>query len=260
MNPIKLALITGASSGLGKALSIALSKQGIPLLLTARSEDKLSALASSLPTACEILPCDLTLREDRLKLIAYIQKKQPDLIINNAGFGLYGPATSLPLEALEEMVEVNVEALMELSVEGAKALQSAQKTGTILNISSATAFFPYPTFCVYAATKAFVNTFSMGLDAEMKKFGIRVLTVCPGQIDTEFRKRASQGFPQKKDRISLSAERAAELILKQLETRKALRIIDWRYYCAIVLSRLLPKRLLQALLERSLKERYINRK
>lgn len=257
MQIAKLALITGASSGLGKALSHLLSKRGIPLILTARNEEKLKKAALDLPSSTQILRCDLTHPEDRKELIRLIRKRQPDLIINDAGFGLYGPALSQQMRDLQDMVEVNISALMEISIEAARTLVKVKKKGTILNISSAAAFFSYPTFCVYAATKAFVNSFSLGFDKEMKKLGVRILTSCPGQIDTDFRKRASGNFPQKKDRITMTAESAAELILKQVALGKALSIIDWRYRLAIALSRILPQSFLQALLEKNIKARYL---
>ncbi len=251
-----LALITGASSGLGKALAHALSQRNVDLILTARNEEKLKKAALDLPSSTQIVRCDLAHPDERKKLIELIKKQEPDLIINNAGFGLYGPVLSHPTADSAEIVEVNAQALMELSIEGARTLLEAKKKGTILNISSATAFFPFPAFCVYAASKAFVNSFSQAFDKEMKKHGIRVLTVCPGQIDTDFRKRASGNFPQKKDSRTMSPETAAKLILRQLDRPKALSIIDWRYRCAIALAKLLPQRLLLAVLERSLKERH----
>lgn len=251
-----LALVTGASSGLGRALSYALSKRGFSLILTARNEEELKATALHLPSSTQIIRCDLSNPTDRSKLVKIIQEQQPDLIVNNAGFGLYGPAYSHPVSNLQEIVEVNVQALIELSVAGAQTLLHNEKKGTILNISSATAFFPFPGMCVYAATKAFVNSFSQGLDSEVKRDGIRVLTVCPGQIDTGFRKRASGNFPQKKNSITMSPEKAAELILKQLDKAKPLSIVDWRYRVMVSLCKLLPGSLLQSLLEKSLKERY----
>lgn len=251
-----LAFITGASSGLGRALSYALSKRGFGLILTARNEEELKITAHRLPSSTEIVCCDLTNPADRSKLVKIIQEKQPDLIVNNAGFGLYGPAVSHLVSNLEEMVEVNAQALMELSIIGAQTLLNAGKTGTILNISSAAAFSPFPGMCVYAATKAFVNSFSQGLSSEMKRHGIRVLTVCPGQIDTGFRKRASGDFPQKKNSITMSSEKAADLILIQLDKAKPLSVIDWRYRFMVNLSRLLPQSLLQSILEKNLEERY----
>lgn len=254
-----LALITGASSGLGKALSQALAKRGTALILVARNEEKLKETALDLPPTTQLVRCDLSLQKDREDLVQLIKKRRPDLIINNAGFGLYGPAHSHPLSDSKEMVDVNIQALMELSIAGIHTWIDAQMKGTLLNISSAAAFFPYPNFCVYAATKAFVNSFSQGLDREVRRHGIRVLTVCPGQIDTPFRARASGNFPQKKDdteHITMSAETAAKLVLKEMDKGKSLSIIDWRYKAAFAISRLLPKRLLLAFLERRHKERY----
>ncbi len=253
-----LALITGASSGLGLALSHALFKQGYSLILVARNEEKLKETAAHLPSSTQTICADLSQREHRKVLIDIIHQKQPDLIINNAGFGLYGPAHTQPLSELKEMVEVNIEALLELSIEGAKAMLQARKKGRILNISSAAAFFSYPTFSVYAATKAFVNSFSESLDAEMKRHEIRVYAACPGQIDTNFRAKASRNHPQQKDNMTMSAETAAKLILKEMEKNKPIFIVDWRYRIMVAISRLLPKRLLQGYLERSLKDRYVN--
>lgn len=251
-----LALVTGASSGLGKALCQQLAKKGISLILVARDLEKLKQTAKELSVATQIFPADLTQAESRKKLIELIHAKKPDLIINNAGFGLYGPALTHPTAQFAEMVALNLQAVMEISLESARALTLAKKKGTILNISSAAAFFPYPTFCIYAATKSFVTSFSRGLDTELKSQGIRILTVCPGQIDTSFRTRASNHFPQKENLLTLSSEKAATLILKQIEKVKPFAIIDWRYRLLIFFAKLLPYSLLQNILLHSLEERY----
>jgi short-subunit dehydrogenase len=251
----KLALITGASSGLGLALSHALSKHGIELLLTARNEEKLKSAAADLPPSTQLVACDLSHPEERKQLLELVHQKKPDLIINCAGFGLYGPALSHPTSSLIAMVEVNVQALMELTLEGAKAMIAGKKQGVILNISSAAAFHAYPTFCVYAATKSFVNFFSQGMHEELKAQGIHVLTVCPGQIDTEFKKVASKGFFQKKDKMTMTTEKAVNLILKQLDRLEPFSIIDWRYKWIVGLSKFLPKKWVMNALAKSLKKR-----
>lgn len=253
----KLALVTGASAGLGKALCQRLAERKISLILIARDEKRLKELASSLPVQTEICCADLSLANDREKLIQLIHDKKPDLVINNAGFGRYGPVLAHPLSANDEMIEVNIRALTDLSIESARALKKADKRGTVVNVSSAAAFFSYPTFCIYAATKAYVNRFSEALDLELKPHGIRVLTVCPGQISTSFRLRASGNFPQKEDKISMTAEHAAELIIRQIQRGKSLAIIDWRTRILVTISRLLPAKLLQSLLMRSLKKRHV---
>ncbi|MBI2809858.1 MAG: SDR family NAD(P)-dependent oxidoreductase, partial [Candidatus Melainabacteria bacterium] len=183
MIQIRLALVTGASSGLGKALAYALAEQGIPLILVARN---VSAIPKDLKVPVEIFACDLSDPKERRRLSERVRTIRPDLIINNAGFGLYGPVLSHTLDANAEMIRVNIDALLELTYEGAQALVAAGEKGTIVNISSAAAFTSYPTFAVYAASKAFVNNFSEGLEAELRPKGVRVLTVCPGPIATDF--------------------------------------------------------------------------
>lgn len=252
----KLALVTGASTGLGKALCEILAKRQIPLILVARNEKKLKELAAQLSVPTEIHRTDLSIAHEREKLIQLIHSKKPDLVINNAGFGLYGPVLAHPFTAMNEMVEVNIQALMDLSIESARALYKSNMRGTIVNISSAAAFFSYPSFCVYAATKAFVNRFSEGLDLELKPYGIRVLTICPGQIETSFRIKASANFPQKKDKISMTPMYAAELILKQIEKGKTVSIIDWRYRFLIAIARCFPSKFLHSILKRSLMKRH----
>ncbi|MBS0603616.1 MAG: SDR family NAD(P)-dependent oxidoreductase [Verrucomicrobia bacterium] len=251
----RLALITGGSMGLGLALAHALAKRGIPLILVSRSEERLKKAALDLPSSTQIHAADLSHPGDCEELIKLIKKRQPDLIINNAGFGLYGPALSHAVSDQIEMVEVNAKALMQITLEGAKTLISEKKKGTILNISSAAGFFSYPGHSVYAATKAFVNSFSESFDREVHKQGVRVLTVCPGLIDTEFRRRASRNYSLKKNSFTMSASDAAEMILKKAEKGTALSIIDWRYRFAVFLSSLLPKRLTQAILEKRLQPR-----
>ncbi len=256
VTPFRKALVTGASSGLGRALAMALAAEGVALILVARSTAQLQALAKALPVPVEILSCDLAIAEQRKHLVELIWEKQPDLIINNAGFGLYGDATAHPTSAQLEMVEVNACAVLEITLEGARALHQNHKRGTICNISSAAAFFAYPTFAVYAATKGFVNQVSMALDQELAPHGVRVLTCCPGQVATEFRNRASGGYPQAREGVTLSLEKAVRLILKQIARGKRLEVIDWRYKWMCWLSRWIPSSLLMHKLQGSLKQRH----
>lgn len=254
MDNAKLALVTGASSGLGKALCIALAAKGVPLLLTGRNLEALRSLATSLSVPTEVIAADLSKREERASLASLIREKKPDLIINNAGFGLYGPVLNHPLPAWQEMTAVNSDAVMELTIAAVSTWKEAQLRGTVLNIASAAAYFSYPTFAVYAATKAFVLRFSQALDAELSVSGIRVLTACPGQIETPFRVRASGGFFNKKG--GLSVEKAAALMLHQIQTGKSVAIIDWRYRLGVAFFHLLPQKVRAAILQRGLSKRY----
>ena len=251
-----LALVTGATSGLGKALCHALAKKNISLIAVGRNIQKLQLLAQEIQTPIRIVQVDLSQPNQRTSLGLLIRELCPDLVINNAGFGLYGSVIEQSLKLAQEMVQVNIQAVMECSIEAALALKKAKKPGLILNISSAAAFFSYPNFSVYAASKAFVYHFSEALDIELSAYHIRVLTACPGQIATDFRKKASQGFPQKLDHFTLSCKKAVRLILKQIKQGKRVQIIDLRYRLMIFLSYFVPKSLLLSLLQRSLSKRY----
>lgn len=253
-----LAFITGANSGLGKALAILLASKGIPLFLTARSEEKLEEVARQLRSQVSVTchHADLSDPLSRQSLLKRLQELSPDLIINNAGFGLYGDALDYSTEEQVEILEVNAKALMEISLEGARALIQAKKKGTILNISSAAAFFAFPSFSVYAASKAFVNSFSQSLDGELSSKGVRVLCACPGQINTPFSVRASQGNFQKKRRFVISVEKAASLLYAQVEKERSLTIFDWRYRLGVFFGRFfIPKKLLTKSLRSSIRVR-----
>jgi len=237
------ALITGATSGLGEALCEILSSKNIELIQTSRSSDPLKI--------------DLSNDEERQILLKEISEKIPDLIINNAGFGFYGNALDLSIDEQLKMIEVNCKALVEISLHAAKELIKAGKTGTILNISSAGAFFPFPTFNVYCASKAFVNQFSLGLHSELKNKGVRVLCACPGQIATDFRVKAGKGHPQKSDQRSMSEECAAKHLWKQIQREKPLYIFDWRTKAMVQIAKFLPRPLLDSILKKSIQDRFL---
>jgi short-subunit dehydrogenase len=126
-----------------------------------------------------------------------------------------------------------------------------------MNISSAAGFLPTPSFAVYSASKAYVTHFSQSFDAEVKKHGIRVLVSCPGQIKTSFRERASLGLNKNQESFqSMSVEKAAKLILKQILHKKPVEIIDFRYRVLVFIARfLLPKDLVQKQMEAELEKR-----
>ena len=253
MRRFKCALITGATGGLGKALCTALSAHHIPLILVARDANKLDQLAAQLPGVKKTYAVNLTLAQERKEFLAHLREQTPDLIVNNAGMGAYGPALQYPTSKHLEITELNIQATLEITLEGARALLEADKQGTIVNISSAAAFFAYPTHCVYAASKSFINQFSQGLNHELRSKAIHVLASCPGQIDTPFSWHASAGHPpRKKGFLTLSPDTAARCIIKQIENNRPLEIIDWRYKCLVRLGQILPQKWMMRLLQDSL--------
>ncbi len=238
----KLALVTGASSGIGKALVDFLASKNIEVIGTSRTNST--------------FPLDLSDRDQRKQLLDLITEKKPDLIINNAGFGFYGPTLSLSIDEQLKMVEVNVNALMEISIHSARTLIEAGKQGTILNISSAGAFFPFPNFNVYCASKAFVNQFSLTLDVELADQGVRVLCACPGQVATNFRSRAAKGHHQKTDAVTMSVETAVHHLWKQLTKQRQLYIFDWKMRLMVLFSKCIPQKRLQKMLKEKLSDRF----
>jgi uncharacterized protein len=187
----KTALITGASYGIGAAFAQELAKQRTDLILVARSEEKLQRLAQDLTANFKIQT--LVIRQDLAQLGAAEQVCQQvnqrgwqvDLLINNAGFGDYGEFAGRSLSRQSEMVQLNVQAVVELTHIFLLPMQQ-RGSGAIINVSSIAAFQPMPYLSVYAATKAFILSFSEALWAENRDRGIQVLVICPGPTETNF--------------------------------------------------------------------------
>ena len=255
----QLALVTGASSGIGESLCYLLADKGINILATGRNTERLKVLHDALKNKVEISThaCDLGKPEERSGLVALIHEHTPDLIINNAGSGLYGQALAHETSAQLNMLQLNANAVLELSLEGARALVSKKKKGIIMNISSVAGFFPFPNLSVYAASKSFVNAFSESFDWEMKEYGIRVLASCPGVVATRFRNRASSGeLSHQKDPLDvMTAEFAAKEVWDQIISQKPVRIFDWRYRLSQLFSRLCPNWFLKSLLRKRMNTR-----
>jgi len=238
------ALITGATSGIGESLARLLASKGIALILTGRNESKLQGLKAELSSqiAVETIAADLQDKNDRAKLVQIIREDSIDLLINNAGFGVYGPAISKNTTELLNVLELNAAAVLELTVEAAKTMVANNKKGIIMNISSVAAYHLIPNLAVYSATKAFVNNFSETLDFELKPKGVRVLTACPGKVATEFQTRASKGRVKLKAGGSvMSQEFAANEIWEQIQSKKSVHIFDWKYRFATFISKFIPK-------------------
>lgn len=234
------ALVTGASSGIGEALARLLAQKGIPLLIHGRDEAHLNALADELRdlVPVETILADLAKKEDRAKVVAAIHHSAPDLLVNNAGMGLYGEALTYTTDEQMDMFKLNAEAVLELTLEGARTLASNRKDGVILNVSSVAGFIPIPHFAVYCATKSFVTHLSESLDEELRLRGIRVLTSCPGVVRTNFQKRAMRGGPKLPRQMAvMTPEYAAEQIWKQIESGKSVRTFNWVYRLSSFLVR-----------------------
>ena len=186
----KTILITGASSGIGESFALTLDKLGAKLILTARSKDKLVDMASNMNNAISIAG-DLSKKEFAQSLYDEIKDKkiEVDIIINNAGYGFSGLFLDSSMKNYDEMMNLNMYSLVNLTHLFLKDMVN-KKSGGIINISSLASFQPMPFFSIYAATKAFVTSFTVSLYEEYRKSGIKVLGVCPGYTKTNFNKRA----------------------------------------------------------------------
>lgn len=193
-------IITGASSGFGKAFAESLASQTKELVLIARNEKILQALASEQTERHPglqvlVFPCDLTDEPSLDKLVIQFDNLPPakTLLINNAGAGDYGEFADSSWEKTQSLLRLNIESLTRLS--HALIPHMKKNGGDIINLSSLGALLPIPDFAVYAATKAYVSSFSEALRMELQEHGIRVLAVCPGPVSTGFGKAARRpGF------------------------------------------------------------------
>lgn len=207
------ALITGASSGIGEAFAKELAARQTNLVLVARSAEKLHQLAQELQAQnniqVEVIVKDLTEPNAAADVFDITKTKglTIDLLINNAGFGDYGDFAERDGERQVKMVQLNVLALVDLT-HRFLPLMRQRRSGSIINVSSIAAFQPIPYLSVYAASKAFVLSFSEALWAENRKYGVRVLVVCPGPTETNFFTEASfpTAFTSKTSKVSTSEE------------------------------------------------------
>ena len=220
------ALITGASSGIGRELARQLAAQGTDLVVVARSQERLQGLAAELGSEhhiqVEVLSADLSGR-DQLDLVAQrieTEDRPIDLVINNAGFGFSGYFHELDLAGQSAMVDVNITALHRLSHAAARTMVPRERGG-ILNISSIAGYMVSPKSATYAATKSFVTSFSEALHEELRGFGITVTAVCPGLTHTEFHERANLDTSDYPDFAWQSAPDVANEALEALSTKQA---------------------------------------
>jgi short-subunit dehydrogenase len=190
-------LVTGASAGLGAVFAEKLAARGMHLALTARREDRLTGLASRLEAEygirTAVLPGDLAREGEPLRVWRHASAgRSIDLLVNNAGFGAKGHFADVALQRHVDLLRVNCEALTILAHLALTDMRP-RRTGAIINLSSIAAFQPVPHLAVYAASKAFVLSFSETLTAENQRHGIRVLALCPGRTPTEFQAVAGTG-------------------------------------------------------------------
>jgi len=245
MADVNYALITGASSGIGECFARALAARGSNLVLVARSRDKLEALAIELrrehSIRTEVLPEDLASEGSVARLAASVNEQGVaiDLLVNDAGFGAGGEFTELPLDRQVEMINLNIRALVELTHFLARRM-AGQRRGAIINVSSTASFQPIPYTAVYAATKAFVTSFSLALEEELRPLGIKVVTLCPGGTATKFWETGKYGKMGMPGGLQ-SADEVVKEALKKLDSRGGLAVPRWINKLMVASLRITPR-------------------
>ncbi len=219
-----VALVTGASAGLGEEFARQLSKRGWKLVLAARRKERLDALAAGLGNA-RAVEIDLAAEGAAQRLVGDIVKagETIELLVNNAGFGLHGRFDKADPKRLREMIDLNCGALTELCRAVLPAMV-ARGSGSILNVASTAAFQPGPGMAVYFATKSYVLSLSEALHEEFGRFGIKVTALCPGPTRTEFGAVAGFKSSGKVDRFFMESEPVVRAGLKALERNRAVAV------------------------------------
>jgi uncharacterized protein len=246
MKPV--ALITGASAGIGTALARVFAAHGHELVLVARREDRLKALADEIATAGRPRPAvavlDLGERDATASLAAELSARglEPEFVVNNAGFGLSGPAAEIDRGEQLAMIDLNMRALTELSLAFVDSL--TRHRGGILNVASIAAFLPGPGMAVYYASKAFVLSFSEALHHELAGRGIRVTALCPGPVQTEFQARSGMQLPSIAKIFEIPPEHVAEIGYSALMRGQRVAIPGTANKIAVALIRFMPNAVL----------------
>jgi short-subunit dehydrogenase len=217
----QVALITGASAGLGVEFARQLSRRGLALVLAARRKDRIEALANELGNA-RAVAIDLSNAGAAAKLIGELDAagERVELLVNNAGFGLIGRFAELEPQRLRQMIDLNVGTLTDLCRAAAPGMIK-RRTGGILNVASTAAFQPGPNMAVYFATKAYVLSFTEALHEELKPHGVRVSCLCPGPTRTEFGAVAGFGGNGAFDRFAMDSPEVVEAGLEGLDRNHA---------------------------------------
>ena len=247
-------LITGASSGIGAALAHEFAANGHDVVLVARREQALAALADAIAAKNTrrpiVLPADLE-RADAAQAIAEALDQrglEPDVVVNNAGFGLVGTADTLDRAEQLAMIDLDVRALTDLSLAFVDSLK--RRKGGILNVASIAAYMPGPGMAVYYASKAYVLSFSEALYRELKPKGVRVTVLCPGPVPTEFQARAGLAADALPRILIRSAEQVARDGYRGLKEGRRVVVPGFVNSVATTLIRFAPRGLLLDLVDR----------
>jgi len=260
---MNITLITGASSGIGEVFARKLAARGRSVLLVARSEDKLITLCNELGRSnnvrAQYIAIDLSQPESAARLFEEVEQRglSVEMLINNAGFGSMGDFAKLDLARELNMIDLNIKSLVELTHRFLQPM-IARKQGTIINVASTAAFQPVPFMATYAATKAFVLSFSEALWEENRTRGIQVMALCPGVTETNFFEAARGQKPPA--RVAQTPEEVVDTALRGLAQNRSHIISGWTNYFMTQSERLVPRSLITRVAGRMMRAQQRNSK
>lgn len=260
---MKTTLITGASSGIGEVFARRLAARGENVLLVARSSERLATICNELGRSnndinAQYVALDLTERDAPARLYEETERRglTVETLINNAGFGSMGDFMAQEIERELNMIDLNIRALVELTYRYLSGMRERGR-GAIINVASTAAFQPVPFMATYAATKAFVLSFSEALWEENRPLGIKVLALCPGVTNTNFFDAAHIERPPM--RVAQTPEQVVETALRGLERGRSHIISGWANYLMTESERLVPRSLVARVVGTALRPRYGNK-
>ncbi|HJT65579.1 MAG TPA: SDR family oxidoreductase [Pyrinomonadaceae bacterium] len=252
-------LITGASSGIGAAFARKLAKRGRNVLLVARSEDQLITLCNEIGRASGIraqyVAMDLTEGDAAVRLLEETHKRdlEIDMLVNNAGFGSMGDFAKLDLATELEIIDLNVKSVVDLTYRFLGPMRE-RRQGTIINVASTAGFQGVPFMATYAASKAFVLSFSEALSEENRPHGIRVLALCPGVTDTNF--FAASKIDRPPMRTVQTAEEVVNAALRGLARGKTVVVSGWANWLMVEAERVVPRSVVTKVAAKALRSRF----
>lgn len=247
------ALITGASSGIGRDMAYYLAELGYDLILVARRKERLEEIKNKVKVYVQIIVLDLLKEENVFKLYEQVEKEKIDILINNAGFGLFGMFSKTDLHRELEMINLNIKAYHILT----KLFLSdfmKKDNGYILNVCSSAGFLVGPRLNTYYATKNYITKLTMGIYEELKHqhSNVHISCLCPGPVATEFNKTAQGVFNLKE----MPSQKVAKYAIDKMLQHKLIIVPGWSVKLGLFLNRFIPWKLSMAITYQIQKRKY----
>lgn len=238
------ALVTGATSGIGQSIARKLSERGWELILTGRNEDVLRSMQDELGSNTEIIAAELSDKNEVLRLYDFCRSRNIDMLVNNAGYGLFGRFDEIDLDNELDMISVNIIALHMLTKLFLRDFKK-RNSGIILNVASVAGFLTGPLLSSYYASKNYVLRLSLGIYEELRRdrSNVSITVLCPGPVDTNFNSRAGVNFSAK----PVTADYVAECALKAALSGRLFAVPGLAIKAASVAQRIVPHKLMSAI-------------